>query len=120
MTSRRDQLLARASLERVQVDVPAAQPNPVVVDAGDAGRVDEDPPALAAGDEPDDPWRSAGAARDDDDVDDLADLGAAGVEQGQAHHPECVDHLACHAGEATRPPCSEAAMNGWPMPDSGV
>ena len=100
----RDQLLAGPALERVQVDVPAAQPDAVVVDAGDARRVDEDPPALAAGDEPDDPWRSAGSARHDHDVDDLADLGATGVEQGQAHHPECVDHLACHAARLPVPP----------------
>ena len=100
----RDQLLARAALERVQVDVPAAQPHTVVVDAGDACRVDEDPAALAAGDEPDDPGRGAGTAGHDHDVDDLADLGAAGVEQGQAYHPECVDHLACHAARLSVPP----------------
>ena len=99
------------ALERVQIDVPAAQADAVVVDPGDPRRVDEDPPALAAGDETDDPGRGAGATGHDDDVDDLADLGPAGVEQWQAHHPECVDHLACHTGETTRPPCSEAAMN---------
>ena len=41
------------------------------------------------------------------DVDDLADLGPTGVEQRQAHHPERVDHLACHAARLPGPPCSE-------------
>ena len=55
------------------------------------------------GDEADDAWRdrlafSRRPARDHDDVVESADLGAAGIEQRQPHHPECVDQLTGHAG----------------------
>ena len=49
------------------------------------------------GDEADDAGRMPPAAGDDDDVVDPADRRATGVEQRQAHHPERVDQLACHA-----------------------
>ena len=91
-------------LERVEVDVPAPQPHAVAVELGDTRRVDEDPAALARCDEAEDPRRGAGATWHDDDVLDLADRRATGVEQGQAHHPERVDQLACHAGRLALDP----------------
>ena len=59
----RDQRLAGAALERVQVEVPAAQPDAVVVEPGHARRVDEDLAALAGGDEADDPRARCRAGR---------------------------------------------------------
>ena len=91
-----DQHLARAWLERVEVDVPAPQARAVTVELGDASRVDEDPAALARRHEAEDPRRVAGATWHDDKILDLADRSATGVEQRQAHHPERVDQLACH------------------------
>ncbi len=105
-----DQRLAGAWLERVEVDVPAPEPDAVAVEFGDPRRVDEDPAMLTGGDEPGDTRRLADSAGHDDDVLDLADLGAAGVEQRQAHHPERVDQLACHAAQATP----------WPWSASGA
>ena len=99
-----DQHLAGPWLEGVEVDVPAAQPGAVAVEAGDPVGVDEDPAPLAAGDEPDDAWRDrldvrrARPARDHHDVFEPADLGAARIEQREPHHPECVDQLTGHAG----------------------
>src|SRR5690606_19782125 len=91
-----DQGLAGPRLERVEVEVPAAQPHTLAVELGDATGADEDPAPLAGRDEADHAWRPPGAAGDDDDVLDLADLGPARVEQGQPHHPEGVDQLPCH------------------------
>ena len=112
----RDQRLAGAALERVQVEVPAAQPDAVVVEPGDTGGVDEDLAALAGGDEPDDAGRRARPAGHEHDVGDLADLGSAGVEQRQTHHPECVDDVACHAAKATRRPSSAPVMKCHKQP----
>ena len=98
-----DQHLARPGLERVEVDVPAAQPGAVAVELGDTVRVHEDPPPLAAGDESDDARRNrrfralAGATGDGDDVLDSPDRCSTCVEQRQPHHPECVDQLTGHA-----------------------
>ena len=96
-----DQHFAGPGLERVEVDVPAAQPGAVAVDLGDPMGVDEDAPTLAVGDEPDDAWRGAGPTGNGDDVGDPADGGAAGVQQRQPHHAECVDEVTGHAAEAT-------------------
>ena len=91
-----DEELAGHRLERVEVEVPAAQPGAVAAELGDAVGVDEDPSSLAPGDEADDAWRFARSTRDGDEVVHPADLGAARVEQGQAHHPERVDEFASH------------------------
>ncbi|MEI2705000.1 MAG: hypothetical protein V9E89_06980 [Ilumatobacteraceae bacterium] len=88
-------------LERVQVHVPAAQPGAITVEAGEASGVDEDPPPSAGGDEPEDAGVAALDGGCDDDVVELADGRPAGVEQWQAHDPERVDQLPCHAGKAT-------------------
>ena len=98
-----DEDLAGPGLERVEVDVPAAQAGTVAVEAADAGGVDEDAPALAGGDEAEDAGRAAVRAGDDDDVVEPADGVAAGVEQGQAHHPERVDEVACHVARLPLP-----------------
>ena len=50
-----DEHLAGVRLERVEVDVPAAQPRPVAVERGQPVGVDEDAAALHFGDEADDP-----------------------------------------------------------------
>ena len=92
-----DQHLTRPWLERVQIDVPAAQPRSLAVERADAVGVDEDAPPLARRDEPDDLGQRAPALpRNDDDVLEPADRAPASVEQWQAHHPECVDQIACH------------------------
>ncbi len=96
-----DQQLARARLERVEVDVPTAQAGAFAVERGDAGAVDEDAPTLAGGDEPEHPWCATAMAGNDDDVVEPADGGTARVEQRQAHDAKCVDQLPCHAGKAT-------------------
>ena len=101
-----DQCFAGTRLERVEIDVPAPQPGPVAVEFGDPSGVDEDPAALAGGHEPDHAGRLAGSARHDDEILDLADLGPAGVEQRQAHHPKRVDQLACHTAQTTCHPSS--------------
>jgi hypothetical protein len=90
----------------VQVEVPAAQAHAVAVEPGDTRGVDEDLAALTGGHEPDDPRRVPGAPGYEHDVGDLADLRSTCVEQGQAHHPERVDDVACHAAKATPRPCS--------------
>ena len=82
-----DQHLARAGLERVEVDVPAPQTSAIAVERGDPVGIDEDAAALTARHESDDAGRDgrvaalAGTARDDDDVVEATDLGAGGVEQ---------------------------------------
>ena len=58
-----DEHLARPRLERVEVDVPAAQPGAVAAELGDPVGVDEDPPPLALGDEADDARRLARGGR---------------------------------------------------------
>ena len=99
-----DQHLAGPRLERVEVDVPAAQPGAVAVEVGDSVGVDEDPAALAVGDEADDAWCdrltfvAARPARNHHDVFESSDLSAAGIEEREPHHPECVDQLTGHAG----------------------
>ena len=117
-----DQHLAGARLERVEVDVPAAQARAVAVELGDPVGVDEDPPPLAAGDEPDDAAGSAAlvathAARDDDEVFDRADLGATGVEQRAAASPGMrrSAHLTCR--KVTDERCGE--RDGWPRSSCG-
>ena len=82
---------------------------PSLSSAAEAVGVDEDPPALAGGDEAEHARGDAGAAGNDDDVVEPADGRAAGVEQRQAHDPERVDQLACHA--ARLPPVP--AQTGW-------
>ena len=91
-----DEELAGHRLERVEVEVPAAQAGAVAAELGDAVGVDEDPSSLAPGDEADDARRFARSTRDSDEVVHPADLRAARVEQGQAHHPERVDEFASH------------------------
>ena len=68
-----DEQLARLGLERVEIDVPAAQARAVAVDRAEPGAVDEDAPALAGGDVSDDTWRGAGARGHDHDVFDATD-----------------------------------------------
>ncbi len=97
-----DQHLARLRLERVEVDVPAAQPGAVAGELGDPVGVDEDPAALALGDESDDARQRARPTGHGDDVLDPADRRPTGVEQRQAHHPERVDQVASHATKVTR------------------
>ena len=96
--------LAGSWLERVEVDVPTPQARAVAVELGDTSRVDEDPAALTRCDEAKDARRMPRATWHDDDVLDLADRRATGVEQVQAHHPERVDQLACHAGRLALDP----------------
>ena len=92
-----DQDLAGLGLERVDVQVPGAQPGAVAVELGDAVGVDEDPAPLDGRHEPDDLGRLAARRRQEHDVFDLADGGTVGREQGQAHHPERVHEVAGHA-----------------------
>src|SRR4029079_19439038 len=92
-----DQDLAGLDLERVQVDVPAAQARSVAVAGGDAVGADEDAATLAGGDETQHTWSDARAARDHDDVVEPADRRAACIAPRQAHDRERVDELACHA-----------------------
>src|SRR6185436_5460847 len=61
----------------------------------------EDAPALARGDETHHARRAVSAPGDDDDVCDAPDRRSARIEQRQAHHPECVDEIACHRENAT-------------------
>ena len=91
-----DEQLTAAHLERVEVDVPAAQAGTLAVERPDAADVDEDPPALAEGDEAEHSRGGALLGRHDDDVLEPADGRSAGVEQWQAHHPERVDEIAGH------------------------
>ena len=74
--------------------------------------VDEDPPALAGGDESEYTRGDARAAGDDDDVVEPADGRTTGVEQRQAHDSERVDQLACHVRKAT--PASLLRRDGLP------
>ena len=99
-----DEDLAGPRLERVEVDVPAAQAQPVALQVGEAVGVDEDPPPLALGDEADDPRRLARRGRDGDDVLDAADRRAPCVKQRQPHDAERLDQLAGHAAEPTPGP----------------
>ena len=99
-----DQHLAGLWLERVEVDVPAAQAGAVAVDPRQAGGVDEDPPALTGGDEAEHTWSDTGATRNDDDVVEATDGRTTCIEQRQAHDSERVDQLACHVRKAT-PAC---------------
>src|SRR5690606_1406505 len=101
-----DEGLTLAPRERVEVEAPAPEPDAVVVDAGGPGGVAAEPSPLAGGDEPDRAGRLAGAAGHANDVGDLADLGATRVDQRPAHHPERVDHVACHEAQATPHPSS--------------
>ena len=96
-----EQHLAGVAVEGVEVEVPAAQPDAVVAELGDAVGVDEDAPALALGDEPGDPRRGPGERRHGDDVLDAPDGRAGGVEQRQAHDAERPDQLAGHTAERT-------------------
>ena len=71
-----DEDLAGTRLERVEVDVPAAQPEAVAAQLGQPAGVDEDAPALALGDEADHAGRLTGTPGDGHDVLDPPDLGA--------------------------------------------
>ena len=77
-----DEDLAGAGLERVEVDVPAAQAGTLGVEGGDAAGVDEDPAPLAGGDEPEHTGDSASCGGDEHDVVEPPDRGPARVEQG--------------------------------------
>ena len=93
-----DQHLARLRLERVEVDVPAAQPGAVAGEAGDPVGVDEDPAALALGDEPDD---AAGASRPGRPGTATMSwirpiVAPPASSSGKPHHPEGVDEIAGH------------------------
>ena len=101
-----DEHLARLRLERVEVDVPAAQANAVAVDPGEPAGVDEDAAALAGGDETEHSRRHTGAAGDDDDVVEPTDRRTAGIEQRQAHDSERVDQIACHVARLPPRACS--------------
>jgi hypothetical protein len=98
--SHADQGLTGTPLERVEVEVPAPESSAVGVEFGDPGGVHEDPPSLAGGDEAHHPRGLSDPARSDHHVGNLADLGPTGVEQGQAHDPECVDDLPRHGRKA--------------------
>ena len=103
-----DQDFTGAGLERVEIDVPAAQPCPVAVEVGDAVGAHEDPAPLTVGDEARPPRGDrglaalAGSTRDDHDVFDPADVGAAGIEQRQPHHPERIDQVSGHGRRLPR------------------
>ncbi len=101
-----DEHLTGSRLERVEIDVPAAQAQPVAAQLGQPVGVDEDAPALALGDEADDSRRLTRTPGDGDDVLDPADLGAGRVEQRQPHDSKGVDQLAGHAPEPTAGPFS--------------
>ena len=96
-----DEELPGHRLERVEVEVPAAQAGTVALEVGDAVGVDEDPSSLTLGDEPHDAWGFARPAGHGDQVMHPTDLCASRVEQGQAHHAERVDEFASHAGQTT-------------------
>ena len=98
-----DEHLARVRLERVEVDVPAAQAGPVAGERRQPVGVDEDAAALHLGDEPDDPRQATVGAGHGDDVVDSSDRRAAGIEQRQPHHAEGVDQLPGHRPEAIAP-----------------
>ncbi len=106
-----DQHLTGLGLERIEVDVPAAQARAVAVDPGEAIGVDEDPSALTGGDESEHSWGDAGAAGNDDDVVEAADGCTTGVEQRQAHDSKRVDQLACHTARLPPRPCSGGMHN---------
>lgn len=108
-----DQHFARLGLERVEVDVPAAQAGAVAVDPCQPVRIDEDPPPLAGGDESEHTWGDTGATGNDHDVVESADGRTTGVEQRQAHDSKCVDQVACHAARLPPRPCSDGM--DWPI-----
>ena len=90
------QALAVARLERVQVHVPTAQTHTFGVDVGDAIGIDKDAPTLAGGNKSGDTGGRAATAGHHDNVVDTADCRPAGIKQRQAHHPECINEIACH------------------------
>ncbi len=92
---------AGARVERVQVDVPAFEPGARVVERPNARGAHENAAALAAGYKPKDAGGLGGAARNHNDVVNLADGGAARIQQGQPHHAEGINELADHTCEAT-------------------
>ena len=75
-----DEDLPGLRLERIEVDVPAAQPCAVAVEGADAPGVHEDPAALAHGDEAQYSRRAARLAGDDHDVLEPTDGRPTGVE----------------------------------------
>ena len=106
-----DQQLAGRLLERMQVEVPAAQPRAVAVDVAMRAALTKMRRRWLVATKPTHPWCRTGVRGHDHDVLDATDRRPAGVEQRQPHHPKRVDEIASHPRRVPARPARTAATN---------